>query len=190
MLDRIYMLHAHAQSGKDTCAAIMKEEYEKRGKRVIIIAFADYVRLCLEKYYGVKDYKTPEGRTLIQHFATDLVRKYDPTFWGRTVGDLLKAIEDDFNYAIIPDWRFENEYSCLASRFASHIIVPVLITRPDNEKTDNMTELQRNHQSEKELDNWKFFCYNIINEYGKLKETRQQLIEMIEKEEKIFDDEE
>lgn len=188
MLDRIYMLHAHAQSGKDTCATIMKEEYEKRGKRVIIIAFADYVRLCLEKYYGVKDYKTPEGRTLIQHFATDLVRKYDPTFWGRTVGDLLKAIEDDFDYAIIPDWRFENEYNCLASRFASHIIVPVLITRPDNEKTDNMTESQRNHQSEKELDNWKFFCYNIVNEYSKLEETRQQLIEMIEKEEKLFDD--
>ena len=35
MLERIYMLHARAQSGKDTCAAIMKEEYEKRGKRVI-----------------------------------------------------------------------------------------------------------------------------------------------------------
>ena len=161
MLERIYLLHAHAQSGKDTCAAIMKEEYEKRGKRVIIIAFADYVRCCLDKYYGVKDYKTHEGRTIIQYFATDLVRKNDPTFWGRTVADLLRAIEDDFDYAIIPDWRFENEYGCLASRFASHIIVPVLITRPNNEQTDNMTELQRNHQSEIELDDWKFFDYNI-----------------------------
>ena len=75
MLKRIYLLHAHAQSGKDTCAAIMKEEYEKRGKRVIIIAFADYVRCCLDKYYGVKDYKTPEGRTIIQHFAIYLVLK-------------------------------------------------------------------------------------------------------------------
>lgn len=187
MLDRIYMLHAHAQSGKDTCAAIMKEEYEKRGKRVIIIAFADYVRLCLEKYYGVKDYKTPEGRTLIQHFATDLVRKNDPTFWGRTVGDLLKAIEDDFDYAIIPDWRFENEYGCLASRFASHIIVPVLITRPDNEKTDNMTESQRNHQSETELNDYKNFDYNIINEHGKLEETKKQIIKIIEREEKLFE---
>ena len=113
MLERIYMLHARAQSGKDTCAAIMKEEYEKRGKRVIVIAFADYVRWCLDKYYGVTDYKTPEGRTIIQHFATDLVRKNDPTFWGRTVGDLLRAIEDDFDYAIIPDWRFKNEYTSL-----------------------------------------------------------------------------
>lgn len=188
MLERIYLLHAHAQSGKDTCAAIMKEEYEKRGKRVIIIAFADYVRMCLDKYYGVKEYKTPEGRTIIQHFATDLVRKNDPTFWGRTVGDLLRAIEDDFDYAIIPDWRFKDEYTSLASRFAPHIIVQVGIYRPDNEATDNMTEAQRKHQSEIELDNYKNFDYNISNEFNKLNETRKQIIMMINHEETLFDD--
>lgn len=188
MLERIYLLHAHAQSGKDTCAAIMKEEYEKRGKRVIIIAFADYVRMCLNKYYDVKEYKTPEGRTIIQHFATDLVRKNDPTFWGRTVGDLLRAIEDDFDYAIIPDWRFKDEYMSLASRFAPHIIVQVGIYRPNNEATDNMTEAQRKHQSETELDNYKNFDYNISNEFNKLDETRKQIIMMINHEETLFDD--
>lgn len=188
MLDRIYLLHAHAQSGKDTCAVMMKEEYEKRGKRVIIIAFADYVRMCLDKYYGIKDYKTPEGRTLIQHFATDLVRKNDPTFWGRTVGDLLRAIEDDFDYAIIPDWRFKNEFGCLTSRFSPSLIVKVLIDRPNNELTDNMTDAQRKHQSETELDNYKNFDYNISNEFNKLDETREQIIKMIEREETLFDD--
>lgn len=188
MLNRIYLLHAHAQSGKDTCAAMMKEEYEKRGKRVIIIAFADYVRMCLDKYYGVKDYKTPEGRTIIQHFATDLVRKNDPTFWGRTVGDLLRAIEDDFDYAIIPDWRFKNEFGCLTSRFSPSLIVKVLIDRPNNELTDNMTDAQRKHQSETELDNYKNFDYNISNEFNKLDETREQIIKMIEREETLFDD--
>ena len=188
MLERVYLLHAHAQSGKDTCATIMKEEYEKRGKRVIVIAFADYVRWCLDKYYNIKDYKTPEGRTIIQHFATDLVRKNDPTFWGRTVGDLLLAIEDDFDYAIIPDWRFYNEYDVLATRFAPHIIVQVLIDRPNNELTDNMTIEQRSHQSESEMNDYKNFDYNITNEYGKLEETRKQIIRMIEKEEQLFDD--
>ena len=188
MLNRIYLLHAHAQSGKDTCAAMMKEEYEKRGKRVIIIAFADYVRMCLDKYYGIKDYKTPEGRTLIQHFATDLVRKNDPTFWGRTVVDLLRSIEDDFDYAIIPDWRFENEYTSLASRFAPHIIVQVGIYRRNNEATDNMTEAQRKHQSETEMNDYKNFDYNISNEFNKLDETRKQIIMMINHEETLFDD--
>ena len=188
MINRIYLLHAKAQSGKDTCASIMKEEYEKRGKRVIIIAFADYVRWCLDKYYSVKDYKTPEGRTIIQHFATDLVRKNDSTFWGRTVADLLKAIEEDFDYAIIPDWRFYNEYDVLSTRFAPHIIVQILIDRPNNELTDNMTVEQRKHQSESELDNYKNFDYNIVNEFGKLEDTKKQLIKIINREEQLFND--
>lgn len=188
MIERIYLLHAKAQSGKDTCAKIMKEEYEKRGQRVIVIAFADYVKWCLEKYYGANDFKSPEGRTTIQQFATDLVRHNDSTFWGRTVGDLLRAIEKDFDYAIIPDWRFKNEYISLVSRFTSQIVVPVLITRPENEKTDHMTEEQRQHQSETELDNWENFSYHIINEYGQLEDTRQQLLVMMNKEETIFDD--
>ena len=187
MIEKIYLLHAHAQSGKDTCANIMREEYEKRGKKVITIAFADYVRWSLEKYYGVKDYKTPEGRTLIQHFATDLVRKNDPTFWGRTVADLLWAIQDDFDIVLIPDWRFHNEYSVMASRFGHSKIVPVLITRPGNEFTDNMTQEQRNHQSESELDNYQNFSYNILNEYGKLEETTAQLVMMINEEETKYD---
>lgn len=188
MIKKIFLLHAHAQSGKDTCAAIMREEYENRGWRVITIAFADYVRWSLEKYYGVKDYKTPEGRTLIQHFATDLVRKNDPTFWGRTVADLLKAIEEDFDYVIIPDWRFMNEYEVLNNRFAPHTIVQVKIDRPNNELTDNMTDAQRNHQSEVELDKYENFDYNIVNEFGKLEETEKQLINMINREEFLWND--
>jgi guanylate kinase len=76
----------------------------------------------------------------------------------------------------------------LANRFDWHIIPRVLITRPENEKTDNMTESQRNHQSEKELDNYKNFDYNIINEFGKLDATKEQLIAMIDREEILFDD--
>ena len=52
-MEKIYLLHARAQSGKDTCAAIMKQELEKQGKKVIIIAFADYVKFSLEKYYNI-----------------------------------------------------------------------------------------------------------------------------------------
>ena len=43
-MDKVFLLHARAQSGKNTCANLMKEYYEQKGKRVIIIAFADYVK--------------------------------------------------------------------------------------------------------------------------------------------------
>lgn len=183
MIERVYLLHAHAQSGKDTCAAIMKEEYEKKGKKVIVIAFADYVKFVMGHYYGVEDFKSSVGRSTIQHFATDLVRGNDPTFWARTVSDILAAITDDFDVAIIPDWRFYNEYEQMLKRFEFNSVVCVLITRPNNEKTDHMTAAQRAHPSESELDGFTEYDHIIINENGELGNTAAQLYNMIEKEE-------
>ena len=130
MLERIYLLHARAQSGKDTCAAIMKEEYEKRGKRVIVIAFADYVKFVLDKYYGIPHARTKEYRTRIQQFATDQVRSASPDFWAKTVSNLLYCIQNDFDIVVIPDWRFENEYKNLRWNIGADVnIIKVLIER-------------------------------------------------------------
>ena len=182
-MDKVFLLHARAQSGKNTCANLMKEYYEQRGKRVIIIAFADYVKFTLEKYYNITDFKTPEGRTRIQHYATEQIRDgYNKTFWAELVANYLDAIQKDFDIAIIPDWRFENEYAMIKLHFHDKTI-PVLITRPDINIVDNMTTEQRSHRSETELDNFKNFSYNIIND--NIDETYNQLIFMMEMEEAI-----
>ena len=108
-MEKVYLIHARAQSGKDTAASYMKQYYEQRGKRVIIIAFADYVKYVLEKYYNTPHERTVEYRTRIQEFATDQVRSYNPNFWVYTVAELLYCIRDDFDIAIIPDARFPRE---------------------------------------------------------------------------------
>jgi hypothetical protein len=61
--------------------------------------------------------------------------------------------------------------------------IPVLITRPDIDIVDNMTTEQRSHRSETELDNFKNFSYNIIND--NIDETYNQLVFMMEMEEAI-----
>ena len=183
-MDKIYMLHAAAQSGKNTCADKMKEYYENvLNKRVIIIAFADWVKDCMRRYYGITEYKTREGRTAITHFATDVCRKKDPLVWARVLGSTLLAMEEEWDIAIIPDWRFENELDMMEWYFPNKV-VKVLITRPDVEEKDNMTEIQRNHISETELDNFQNWDYNIINKTGELVNTIEVLINMIKEVEK------
>lgn len=185
-MEKVYLLHAAARSGKNTCAEAMKEYYEATyHKRVLVIAFADYVKFVLEKYYDTPAVRTEEYRTRIQQFATDQVRTYNPNFWGNVVADLLAATEQDWNTVIIPDWRFRNEYACLKAKLedCGTKIISVLIDRPNIEEVDGMTEEQRNHDSERNLDNFQKFDYNIINETSQLQKTIQQLIDMIDKEE-------
>lgn len=188
-MERIYLIHAKAQSGKDTCAEYMKEVYEAKGKRVLIIAFADYVKFVLDKYYHTPACRTPEYRTRIQSFATDQVRKSVPNYWAEVVAQLLYAIRDDFDIVIIPDWRFKNELSALEFYLMDEVhmgqiaIVKMFLYRIKNQETDHMTDDQRQHQSETELDNFVNFDYNILNKTGCLDETKEHLKSIIEVEE-------
>lgn len=181
MIEKVYLIHAAAQSGKNTCADCIKEYYESRyKKKVLIIAFADYVKFVLDKYYNTPFERTEEYRSRIQNFATDQCRKIDTNIWADTVVRLLNVITNDYDIVIIPDWRFKNEYDQLSYLNSNPDIIKIKITRPNNESTDNMTEEQREHSSERNLDNFKKFDYNICNETSMLNKTYQQIMDMID----------
>lgn len=181
-MEKIFLLHAAAQSGKNTCAYAMKEYYEATyHKKVLILAFADYVKFVLDKYYNTPAERTEEYRTRIQQFATDQCREKNPYIWVNVIQSLLEVIKDDFDIFIIPDWRFKNEYTSMALCFSGNTkVIPVLINRPGIEQVDNMTEEQRSHDSERNLDNFKNFNYTIINETSQIQKTIHQLIDMID----------
>lgn len=186
-MEKIYLIHAKAQNGKDTCAERIKHYYELKGKRVLIIAFADYVKFVLDKYYGIPHARTKEYRTRIQQFATDQVRSASPDFWAKTVSNLLYCIQNDFDIVVIPDWRFENEYKNLRWNIGADInIIKVLIERENYYFIDNMTEEQRAHQSENELDNFENFDYTIINRQNEFDEFFKDINTMIKEIENDF----
>lgn len=182
-MEKIFLLHAAARSGKNTCAEAMKNYYETTyHKRVLIIAFADYVKFVLDKYYNTPAERTEEYRTRIQQFATEQVRASNVNYWADVVSDLLLAIQEDWDIVIIPDFRFRNERICLLTRF-KELRIPLytlLIERPNYKEIDGMTKEQREHSSERNLDNYNNYNYIIINETSKIQKTIQQLINMID----------
>ena len=186
-MEKIYLIHAKAQNGKDTCAERIKHYYELKGKKVLIIAFADYVKFVLDKYYNTPHARTKEYRTRIQQFATDQVRSVSPDFWAQTVCKLLYSIQNDYDIVVIPDWRFENEYKNLRWTIGADIdIIKVLIERENYYFIDNMTEEQRAHQSESELDNFENFDYTIINRQNEFDEFFKDINTMIKEIENDF----
>lgn len=191
-MEKIYLIHAKAQNGKDTCAERIKHYYELKGKKVLIIAFADYVKFVLDKYYGIPHARTKEYRTHIQQFATDQVRSAVPNFWAEVVAQLLYSIRNDFDIVVIPDWRFENELQAIGFymidefRSGETQLIKVLIERENYYFIDNMTEEQRAHQSENELDNFENFDYTIINRQNEFDEFFKDINTMIKEIENDF----
>ena len=77
---RVILISGSARFGKDSAAFIMKELLEKQKKKVLIIHYADNLKLFAKNYFGWSGQKDQKGRELLQWLGTDVVRKnYEDT---------------------------------------------------------------------------------------------------------------
>ena len=163
---KVILISAKSQHGKDTVANIMKQELEARGEKVLIIHFGDPVKWFARAFYNWNGEKDKAGRGLLQYIGTTLMREYDKYYWGRMISQFIDAVgrNNDFTYAIIPDWRFYSEEEAI--RTYNENVSTIRITRINSDGTlyrnPQMTDEQFYHISETELDNYKF-NWTILN---------------------------
>ena len=172
---KIILISGAAQNGKDSSAFIMKELLEKQQKKVLIIHYADNLKLFAKNYFGWNGIKDEKGRQLLQWLGTDVIRKTYPDTWVDIVAALLKGIKTLYDYVIIPDVRFPNEIDKMYDDFDC---ITVRVIRPNFD--NGLTEEQRKHLSETALDNYPME-YELINDGNleKLLETTRTFLKNI-----------
>lgn len=151
----IITLSGKARHGKDTAAEMLQTKLTEKGKRVLNIRYADYLKFIVASYLGGSYERTPENRSLWQHFGTETVRARDEHFWVDTVIRLVKVLSDRFDYVLIPDVRFPNEITRWADENFSVRTLHVTRTGFEND----LTAEQRAHASETALDGFTFDRY-------------------------------
>lgn len=187
---KIIMISAKSQHGKDTVANLMREQLEASGKTVLTIHFADLVKHYAIDYYNWDGNKNEEGRELLQTIGTGLLRARWPEYWAEIVGKFLDSIGDledtryGFNYVLIPDWRFINEFETVAD-YASLFNNPVTTVRVERFNKDgsiyinqSMTQFQRFHVSECQLDDFPFEW--IIENRGTIDDLKDSVEVMLD----------
>lgn len=155
---RVILISGSARFGKDSTAFMMKELLEKQKKRVLIIHYADNLKLFAKNYFGWSGQKDQKGRELLQWLGTDVVRKNYEDTWVDMIVALLKGIKTLYDYVIIPDVRFPNEIDKMCDNFNC---ITVRVIRPNFD--NGLTEEQKKHPSETALDNYPME-YELIND--------------------------
>ena len=152
---KIICISGKAQHGKDYTAEYIKSNINKK---TVIIHYGDLLKYIAEKYFNWNGKKDKEGRNLLQHLGTDVVRKQEPDFWVDYLINMLKVFSKEWEYVIIPDCRFPNEIDKLKS--SGFDIITLRVIRPyyDN----GLTKEQKAHISETALDDYQF-DYTLIN---------------------------
>ena len=155
---RVILVSGKAQSGKDSTAFIMRELLEKQQKKVLIIHYADNLKLFAKNYFGWNGIKDEDGRKLLQWLGTDVIRKNYKDTWVDMIIALLKGIQTLYDYIIIPDVRFPNEVDKMCDNFDC---ITIRIIRPNFD--NGLTDEQKNHPSETALDDYPME-YELIND--------------------------
>ena len=165
---KVICISAKARHGKDTAAEIMKEYLEMQGKKVLITHFADLLKYLCKSLFGWDGNKDERGRTLLQYIGTDVVGKKNSAYWAEFIAGVLYMFEGEWDYVLIPDCRYPVEIETMRQIFDTTI---VRVERPNFD--NGLTEAQKNHPSEVDMDNYPF-DYKILNN-GTLEELRQEI---------------
>lgn len=150
---KVILVSGKARSGKDYVAKLLKTELEKKtgnGRGVLIIHYADALKVFCREHFGWDGTKSETSRSLLQGVGTEIARANYEDTWVDVVIALLRGFASIYDYVIIPDVRFKNEIEKPQKYF------DCITVRVNNSHKNNLTEEQRKHKSETDLDDYPF----------------------------------
>lgn len=157
----IYLVSGKARHGKDTFSNYLKEAYEKNGKKVIITQLSKYIKYYAREMTGWNLTEEDKPRSLLQMLGTNIIRErlgMEDLFINRMKDD-IKIFSCFYDAIIISDVRLKLEIEELKKEYKEAISVNVFRPNFDN----GLTEEQKNHKTEIDLDDYNKFDVRIIN---------------------------
>ena len=171
---KIYLISGKARHGKDTFSGFLKDAYEKNGKKVIVTQLSKYIKYYAREITGWNLTEEDKPRELLQNLGTNVIREklgMEDLFIKRMIDD-IKIFSCFYDAIIISDVRLRKEMDDLKAEYPDAIGVNVF--RPDFD--NGLTEEQKKHKTEVDLDDYDKFDLRIINTtLEKLKEDTENL---------------
>lgn len=171
---KLYLMCGKARHGKDTFSGFLKEVYEENGKKLIITQLSKYIKYYAREMTGWNLTEDDKPRALLQELGTDIIReklgKAD-LFINRMIDD-VEIFSCFYDAIVISDVRFKKEVDDLRRAFPD--LVAIHINRPNFD--NGLTEEQKRHKTEIDLDDYDKFDERIVNTtLDKLKEDARIL---------------
>lgn len=175
---KVIVISGLARHGKDTAALLLREELEKRGQRILITHYGDLLKYICKMFFGWNGKKDEQGRELLQHVGTDIVREKAPEYWVDFIRGIIYLFGDSWDYILIPDTRFPNEVTGLND--IAEKVIHIRVNRPNIDS--GLTVKQLKHPSETALSNIKADFY--LSNDGTINDLKTKIENLVE--ENIF----
>lgn len=173
----IYIVSGKARHGKDTVAEIINDIYkDKLNKKIINLQFSSYIKEYAKKISGWDGSEQDKPRELLQKLGTEVIRqKIDQLFFVKRIRSDIEVYSYFFDAITISDARAKVEIDIPKTKFNK--VITINVNRPNFD--NGLTEEQKKHFTEIDLDDYPNFDYKIIND-GTLEELKIKVEKIIE----------
>ena len=160
---KVICISGKAQNGKSEVAKWFKYLYEGDGYKVAIVPMARDLKQYLTDYYGFLGVKSELWRNQLQSFGQRVREQVDEDFFAtRTFDSICALAENGFQIFIVDDMRYVNELEMIKN-FGENVEF-IRVNRINFEST--LTDIQKLHPSETQLDDYDKWDYTISCESG------------------------
>lgn len=175
---KIYIICGKARAGKDTTASMIKDIYEKENLKVLNLQYSSYIKEYAKKISDWDGSEETKPRELLQILGTDIIRtNISDTFFVNKLIEDLKVYSYFFDVITISDARFKIEVDIPKDNFKN--VFAIRINRPNFD--NGLTEIQKMHPTEIDLDDYDKYDYIITND-GTLDDLRVKVSNMLKEE--------
>lgn len=156
---KIFLLSGKARSGKNEISKIIERYYSN--KKCITISFGYYIKDYAKRISDWDGSEETKPRELLQHLGIELVRnKIDKRLFIDRILQDIEIFSYFYDIIVISDVRLLDEITILKENYPDSISIRVVRNNYEN----NLTEEQKNHLTETDLDNFNDFDYIVNND--------------------------
>ncbi len=175
---KIYIICGKARHGKDTVAEIIRKIYEEKGLKALNLQYSSYIKEYAKKISNWDGSEDTKPRELLQILGTQVIReKIDSLFFVKNVCNDIKVYSYFFDIITISDSRAKVEVDIPRKEYDNVVAIHVLRPNFDN----GLTEEQKKHFTEVDLDDYDKYDYKILND-STIDDLEIKIRAMLEKE--------
>ena len=178
---KIYLISGKAKSGKTTFGKFLQEELKNYGYKPCVMHITEPLYSYARNYFEWNEREDEKPREFLQKMGIEIIKeklKKDTFLLDRLIED-IEILSNFFDAFIITDARLENELKTIKETFNNVITINL---KRDN-SNNGLSQEEKNHITEIDLDNYNSFDYKIKNNgILTLKESAKNIIKQEEKE--------
>ena len=158
---KVFIIGGCAKSGKSTLGKLLSEELKDYGYKPCVMQITSPLYSYAMNYFNYDPNKDPKPREFLQKMGIEIIKEKlgKNNFLLNRLYEDIEVLSNFFDTFIITDVRLIHEVLSIKNKYDEVVSIKLVRNNFDNKLTTD----EKNHITEKEIENYNDFDYIIEN---------------------------